>query len=274
MDAPASARHIRVLSDLHLGHKLSRVPDVQALRPLLDGVDTVVFNGDTWQELARKFRPLAEQQLAELRQLCADAGATAVFLSGNHDPGWAGDGWLSMADGRVVVTHGDAILHGSSPWKREIMRNPERVAALWRAHPRADVDAAERIRLARAIASELRTVEHASGRSLVMRAWDAAIPPGRALRMIDAWLRQGIEGARFCERYFPDAEILVIGHFHRAGCWRRNGRVVVNTGAFLSPGRACCVDWFAAQGRLTWTDIDESDPNAFRAGAIRETWRL
>ena len=217
---------------------------------------------------------MAERQLDELRSLCADAGAEPFFLSGNHDPGWPGEGWMTLASGRVVVTHGDALLHGGSPWKREVLANPKRVEALWKEHPRAETDAAERIRLARAIATELRSVEPAGGRSFLMRAWDAAVPPGRALRRIDAGLRQGAEGARFCERYFPDAEFLVIGHFHRAGCWRRNGRVIINTGAFMSPGGAFVVDWFAEESRLVWAEVDERDSTAFGIRRIARTWRF
>jgi len=273
MERLKTARHVRILSDLHLGHKLSRVAEVAALRPLIEGVDVVVFNGDTWQELAKAFRPLAERQLSELRALCADAGAEPVFLSGNHDPGWPGDGWLALAGGRMVVTHGDALLPDGSPWKREILAKPERIAALWRAHPAAGHDPGERIRLAREIASEMRSVEHPGGRSLFRRAWDAAVPPQRALKMIDAWLRQGAEGARFCERYFPNAEFLVIGHFHRAGCWRIGGRVVINTGAFMSPGRACVVDWFPPENRISWSVIDERDAAAFRVGRLNEDWK-
>ena len=274
MDRLATAGHVRILSDLHLGHKLSRVANVRALRPLVAGVDAVIFNGDTWQELAREFRPLAERQLDELRDLCADAGTESFFLSGNHDPGWPGDGWLTLAGGNIVVTHGDALLTAGSPWKREILTNAERVDALWRAHPEAAHDPAVRIRLARAIASDLRSVEHPAGRSFLRRAWDAVVPPQRALRIIDAWLRQGGEGARFCDRYFPDAGFLIIGHFHRAGCWHRSGRVVINTGSFMSPGRACLVDWFPNDRRLSWADIDERDPAAFRAGRINDVWHL
>lgn len=274
MERLKTARHVRILSDLHLGHKLSRVVDVMALRPLIEGVDVVVFNGDTWQELAHAFRPLAEQQLAELRELCAEVGAEPVFLSGNHDPGWPGDGWLALAGGRIVVTHGDALLPDGSPWKREILSNPDRIKALWRAHSDASHDAGERILLAREIASEMRSVEHPSGRSFLRRAWDAVVPPQRALKMIDAWLRQGSEGARFCERYFPEAEFLVIGHFHRAGCWRRSGRVIINTGAFMSPGRACLVDWLPSENRVSWADVDERDPAAFRVGRVRGRWEL
>ena len=38
---------VRVLSDLHLGHKVSRIDHVSALRPLIAGAGTVIFNGDT-----------------------------------------------------------------------------------------------------------------------------------------------------------------------------------------------------------------------------------
>jgi predicted phosphodiesterase len=267
-------KRVRILSDLHLGHKVSRVDDVAALAPLVDGVDTLVFNGDTWQELSRDFRPRAEHQLGELRQLCAAAGTEPVFLSGNHDPGWPGDGWLELAGGRIVVTHGDTLLHDGSPWKHEILANPDRVEAMWRAHPEAQHDAAARIRVARAIATELRSVKHPRGRSLFRRAWDAVVPPQRAWHMIDAWLRQADEGAAFCGRYFPQAEFLVIGHFHRAGCWRAGGRVVINTGAFMSPGWAGLVDWFPEEGRLVFADIDESDTRAYKVGSVREVWRL
>ena len=50
---------VRILSDLHLGHKISRITRVSALRPLISGAATVVFNGDTWQELAAPFRAKA-----------------------------------------------------------------------------------------------------------------------------------------------------------------------------------------------------------------------
>lgn len=274
MDAIANARHLRILSDLHLGHKVSRLVDVRSLQPLLENVDCVVFNGDTWQELASAFRPRAEEQLHALKQLCAEMGAFPVFLPGNHDPGWGGEGFLSLEKGKLIITHGDALLPSGSPWKREIMANPLRVEAIWNRYPRARFDPAERIRLARAIASELRTTEHTVGRSIFLRAWDAAVPPGRALRMIDAWLRQANEGARFCEQFFPEAEFLVIGHFHRSGCWRRNNRIILNTGSFMSPGRACCVDWNPSERLLTWAEIDEREPKAFRVGKRREVWQI
>ncbi len=262
---------LRILSDLHLGHKLSRIGSVSALRPLISGAATVAFNGDTWQELAGPFQERSTGMLDELKSLCAEEGAEAVFLSGNHDPGWPGDGWLELAGGRIVVTHGDALFFGGSPWKREILTARRRLQEIWDRHPAALHDAAARLEVAREIARELCSVEYPLGRHLVQRAFDAAMPPQRALWMLAAWFTQGAAGSCFCERYFPNAEVLVIGHFHHHGCWQHKGRLVINTGSFLVPGRAHWVEW--NDGWLSRGVIDES-PDECRLGRRIGVWRF
>jgi predicted phosphodiesterase len=262
---------VRVLSDLHLGHKVSRIERVSSLRPLVAGAGTVIFNGDTWQELADPFRERSAAMLGDLKSLCQDEGAEPVFLPGNHDPGWPGAGWVELAGGRIVVTHGDALLPAGSPWKREIITGGNRVAELWERHPGADRDPGDRHRLARHIARDLCSVEYPFGRSFIQRAWDAAVPPRRAFRMIEAWISQGENGARFCERYFPKAEALVIGHFHWPGCWRVRGRLTINTGSFVNPGRAQWVEW--SDGWLTRGEIEETADEC-RIGRTLDVWRL
>lgn len=262
---------VRVFSDLHLGHRVSRIERVEALRPLVAGAGTVVFNGDTWQELAEPFRERSARMLEELRAICVEEGAEVVFLPGNHDPGWPGKGWLELAGGKIIVTHGDAVLRAGSPWKREILEGEARVEELWRKYPKADRDAAERVELARRISRDLCSVEMPFGKSLLQRVWDALRPPKRAVKMLQAWLVQGRAGAVFCKRYFPEAEILVMGHFHRAGCWRKKGRTVINTGSYMNPGRAYWVEW--SDGWLTWGAIDES-PEICRIGKTRRRWRV
>ncbi len=261
---------IRVLSDLHLGHKISRIQNISALRPLIAGAGTVIFNGDTWQELAAPFRKRAGELLGELQKLCAEEGAEAIFLSGNHDPGWPGPGWVELADGKIVIMHGDALLFDGSPWKREILVSGERVMELWNQHPCAHQDVEERLRVARKIARELCSVEHPTGRQLILRAWDALLPPQRAVKMLEAWFTQASAGAKFCDAYFPNAEVLVIGHFHRAGSWKCRGRHVINTGSFTSPGRAHWVEW--NDGWLSRGVIDES-PLACKKGRTLGVWR-
>lgn len=262
---------VRILSDMHLGHKVSRIEHVSALRPLLAGAGTIVFNGDTWQELAAPFRERSTIMLEELRSICAEEGADTVFLSGNHDPGWPGSGWLELAGGRIVVTHGDALLFEGSPWKREIIAAGDRVAEMWGQHPTAETNAGERLRLARQMAREFGSLEFPYGRSFIQRAWDAVVPPTRALRMLESWFSQGAAGARFCERYFPNAEVLVIGHFHWHGSWKAGGRRIINTGSFMNPGRAHWVEW--NDGWLARGEIVES-PESCRIGRTLDVWRI
>ncbi len=262
---------VRILSDLHLGHKICRIDQVSALRPLIAGAGTVIFNGDTWQELATPFLERSTVMLEELKSLCREEGAEAVFLPGNHDPGWSGPGWVELAGGRIVVTHGDALLRGSSPWKREILTCGQRVTELWDKFPGAAGDAADRHSVAREIARELCSVEYPSGRSFIQRAWDAVLPPRRAVTMIESWLTQGSAGAKFCADYFPKAEILLIGHFHWDGSWLRDGRRVINLGSFTSPGRAHWAEW--NDGWLSWGGIDEA-PDECTKGKTLDVWLL
>lgn len=264
-------QHVRILSDLHLGHDISRIRDVEALRPLLEGVDTVIFNGDTWEELAPPFCQRGASMLAELKTLCNQVGVNPIFLTGNHDPNWTDCDRVELADGGIVVTHGDAIFFDGSPWKREIIRNQRRVHELWAAHPEASHDVDVRMRLAREIARELPSRAHTSGASLLQRAWDAAIPPQRALHMLRAWFTQGPMGAKFCDRYFPNAHTLIIGHFHHHGCWTHGRHRIINTGSFMNPGRAHWVD--CHHGTLTRGVIHES-PNTFRIGQTLDTWHV
>jgi predicted phosphodiesterase len=262
---------VRIVSDLHLAHRVSRIARVSALRPLVAGAGTMVFNGDTWQELTRTVVARSAEMLDELRCLCAAEGCETVFLSGNHDPGWPGPGWLELAGGRIVVTHGDALMFDGSPWKREVLAGRQQVLDLWREYPEAATDVAARLRLARAMARALPSQEEPFGRRLWQLVWDAAYPPQRALRILQAWWRQDEAGLEFCKRYFPQAEVLIIGHFHRHGCWRRDGRLLINTGSFVNPGRAHWAEWQA--GWLRRGVIDES-PGACHLGKTLNAWQL
>lgn len=262
---------VRILSDLHLGHPASRVNSVDALRPLLEGAGTLVFNGDTWQELSRTYRESSARMLGDLQRACGELGADPVFLSGNHDPGWPGKGWVELAEGRVVVTHGDAVMWGGSPWSRESFQRAAQVRALWEEHREAECDAGERLQLAREMARVLKAPVIPKGRRLWQRATDAISPPKRALMILHAWIFQADEAERFAERYFPRAEVLVIGHFHRAGIWHRGDRVVVNTGALVHPHAGRWVEWRGSMlrcGRILQVD------GAFGLGGADAVWHF
>jgi predicted phosphodiesterase len=234
---------LRIFSDLHLGPQASRIDEVEKLRPLFRGAGTVVFNGDTWEELSPPWRAKSGELLGQLRRVLDEEGCESIFLPGNHDPGWEGSGFVELADGGIVITHGDSLLRNGAPWKREVLANPEVIDELWSRFPDAATDIDSRLELARVIARRMVTTHPPDGRNLFARALDAAFPPQRALHMISAWLRQGAHGARFCETYFPKARLLVCGHFHCHGVRKARGITVVNTGSFVVPGPAGWVEW-------------------------------
>jgi exonuclease SbcD len=265
------SRPVRILSDLHLGHRVSRIGAADQLRPLIAGAATVIFNGDTWQELASLFRERSAGMLDRLRTICAEEGADPVFLSGNHDPGWPGPGWGELGGGRILIVHGDALFDDGSPWSREALTHQPEVAALWQQHQQARSDPAARIRLAREMALLLRARDYPKGKKLWQRAFDAIHPPARALQMLRVWTTQADAAAAFADRFFPQAEIVIMGHFHRAGIWRRRGRLIINLGAFMNP---CPALWAEFDGEwLRCGRIDESGPD-YRFGAVSGAWRL
>lgn len=260
---------VRILSDLHLGHAASRISEVEVLRPLIAGAGTVIFNGDTWQELAKGRLPRAADLLGGLRELCRSEGVEAVFLSGNHDPGWPGQGWVELAEGRIVITHGDAVLWAGSPWSREAFEREAELRRLWEEHRAAGDDAGERLVLAREIARALKAASYPKGRSLMRRVVDAVNPPRRAWEILSAWVGHPSATARFARRYFPAAEIVIAGHFHWPGFWHREGRVVINTGAFVRPHPAWWVEWqggWLRCGRVT-------EGRTLSMGPASGTWR-
>lgn len=260
---------VLILSDLHLGHAASRIASAEQLRPLLEGAGTVVFNGDTFQELAIAFRPRSEALLKGVQALCDEMGCDTVFLPGNHDPGWGGKGWLELAEGRIIVTHGDGVMWGGSPWSRESFQRSEGIRKLWAENEQADLDPEKRLELARDVALLLKPPSIPKGRSFVRRAMDAVNPPRRAFEILRVWWDQANRAEAFLRRYFPQAEVLVLGHFHRRGVWERNDALVINTGAFVNPHGAKWVCY--ADGWLKTGKVEERE-GEFLRGETAEVW--
>ncbi|MGB6221921.1 metallophosphoesterase [Haloferula sp.] len=261
---------VLILSDLHLGLPASRISAAEQLRPLIEGAGTVIFNGDTFQELAKAYRPHSEVLLEDLKAICRELGAQPLFLPGNHDPGWGGPGWAELAGGRIIVTHGDSVMWGGSPWSRESISRADQVRELWAQNERADYDPEERMELANKMALLLRPATVPKGRSLFRRVADAVNPPRRAFEILRVWWEQAEKAAIFGKRYFPKSEVLILGHFHRRGVWTRSGRLIVNTGAFVNPNRA---NWVGFQdGWLTVGKVKERNGKFFR-GESDAVWR-
>lgn len=238
---------VRILSDLHLGHDVCTIRRVASLRPLLEGARTVVFNGDTFEARAECFRQRAAEALEELRALCAACGAQPVFLNGNHDPDcWPLDS-LELAGGAVFVTHGHVFQRLISPWSaklRACRADLEKILAEY--PPEAWQDLSTRFEIARRLSlamppSDTRQKNRtlAGLADLVLREiW----PPTRALAVLRVWQALPRTVTEFARTFCPKAQAVIFGHTHRAACWRRDGRLLVNTGAFVTFARPVLVE--------------------------------
>ncbi len=89
--------------------------------------------------------------------------------------------------------------------------------------------------------------------------------------MLLSWANFPREAACFVERFRPQAQVFVCGHFHLAGVWLCRGRLIVNTGSFMPPGPAWFVDFdggWLSVGRIV------RDGGLFRPGERVGLWRL
>lgn len=253
---------IRILSDLHLGHPGCRIPSAASLRPLFEGVETAVFNGDTVEQRHPALAAAGARHLAELGGLLADTGTRALFIRGNHDPGISDRDHLDLADGRLFLTHGDALFRHLSPWSPQV----------WRAAPRMEAVRAEygEARLAADLAAHLecthRCRELAEGTELEFRkgrlgslrgAARHLWPPGRPARILTTWLTMPGRAHELLGRHRPGARAILFGHSHFSGVWRRGDRAAVNTGGFVSMLPARIAD-LEAGGCLVVRRVDES----------------
>lgn len=232
---PQAGAKVRFISDLHYGHERCEAPEPAALAPaLLDGIDMLVLVGDTaetrvcaWQERGMALREV-------LRNECRQRGVQLVEISGNHDPDVPAL-LVRFWDGKVVAMHGHALYKEVAPWSWEYLNFKAKCQELIRKHPNSDTDLEERLELSRAMCRLTPPILRRDGiknrylRGLLHCFW----PPQRPLNIIRCWLTCGRRANRFAEQFFPEAEVVVLGHFHRSGHWQYGQRHIYNTGAWF-----------------------------------------
>lgn len=255
----------RILSDLHFGDERSRLRDLAALSPLLEGVDTLVLNGDCCHTQAGA----VPAQVAALRAFFNHCQPRVVMVTGNHDPDISPRHELALEAGRVWVTHGDVLFDSIAPWchlRAEILR---RLVPIRRRHAPEDwLRVATRLGMIReaclGLPCEQLPVLHSRLQRLARLARDL-FPPQRALAMLHTWAVAPGRAARLAAAQRPAAQVVVIGHVHYPGVWRRAGRTVINTGAFCPPLGALLVD--LTSGRVLVRQVAGRE-GAFHPGRV------
>lgn len=223
-----------ILSDLHLGRP-GGAGRADAFETLLADFDRVIVNGDIAELHHAAYQADAELELARFRDICVTRGIKLDLIAGNHDPFVSEVRAISLADGAIYVTHGDAFHPAVAPWSpfASTMRNAFDQALA--AAPKGLADDAARFLAAReASIAEWRVMGEGAH---VSTLGSMAMHPTRALTVLRYWAGYPRMAADWAARHAPQAGTVVVGHSHRAFYRSVGGRQVVNTGAFGFPGR-------------------------------------
>lgn len=227
---------ILIISDTHLGCPDGAVTSPEALQPLWREATRLVINGDVAEIYHPQAREEAARQTLRLNHLCEQDGVALTLLSGNHDVCLTDVRHLQLAGGQVLVTHGDALHPGISPWGTIAKETTREFANAISRIERKNRDK---------LVVRLNAVHHAGNIirwQLDQRYQTTAIlelltKPWLVLRVWSFWRNFPTLANEFARRHAPKTRFLVLGHSHRQGIWHRNGRVILNTGSFAFPGR-------------------------------------
>lgn len=235
-----AALPIRIVSDVHFAERASRVRALSQLRPLADGVSTLIFNGDTMDTRPGQDNERTARIRREVLDYFGSCATPVVFLTGNHDSDLTPQHSMELASGRVLVTHGDVLFDNIVPWSTEAKVMRLKVIQALAALPE---DGSSRLegrldafRCAAASIHQRHQSEQDTLRYAIRLAGDTVWPPNRVLKILRAWREAPGRAAALARRHRPKAKFIVIGHTHRPGVWRTAlGIVVVNTGSFCRP---------------------------------------
>lgn len=252
-----------IISDTHLGRP--RRATVDMLRPIWEGVDTLIINGDVAEVQMPRLRTRAVEELEKLKRDTQRDGVELQLVSGNHDAHLTDTRHLYLHDRQVLVTHGDALHPSVAPWTdsaKDMARLTKR--ALEQAKPHERDSLAGRLAIAQHVGHSEFLQEHALSSRGDSNALRALLKPWQIPRVLAYWKQEPALAERFLDRYAPDARFLLLGHSHHAGVWQRGKRTVINTGGFTFPARPWCA--MLRNNQLTVERITKSNGVYRRTG--------
>ena len=238
-DSTSDERPLVVISDLHLGRE-DMVATASQLDGLIDGASTLVVNGDTAELQLPGTSETARLELDRLQARCRTSGTRLILLAGNHDPEIVNRRHLTLADGEILITHGDAVHEALAPWSDAAKIIARRHREVIESKPAAQRGTLETLFEAcrEAALAECEIDEEPLAPTTL---FGAIGKPRKVFEILGFWLTHGRRLNRFASRFEPTARIVIAGHSHRAGVQRAGARTIINTGCFGTPGPALAV---------------------------------
>lgn len=272
------AYKIRIVSDLHVGHRASVIDRVEALKTLAEGVDWLILNGDT---LELKYGDLdvshydAVREKLRFEQEIAGWSCKVSAITGNHDPEISDIHSLNILDGRVFVTHGDGLFPNVAPWSSNV-GNLQKHASIIDpgATGATEQDLHDYLQLHKHVAIRAHKDDKKYNPTLwgklkifLHQAW----PPTTPFRILKSWSEVPARAVSLTERFGLSPKFIVVGHTHNPGIWKRRGQTVINLGSYFPWPGARCVD--ILDQRLEVRKIHKR-PNAIKVGRTVASFEL
>ncbi|MBC2604830.1 metallophosphoesterase family protein [Pelagicoccus albus] len=240
---------IRIVSDIHLGHKASVIDELPALRPLAEGVDWLIFNGDTL-ELKYGDMDVDHYDPAKKKQEFVDEssrwGCRVSLITGNHDPEISELHSLSVLEGKIFITHGDGLFRDIAPWSSNI-KNLKRFSE--NIDPEATGTTAEELHEYLEKHKQATLLAHKHDKKYNPTLWGKmkiflhqTWPPTTPFRIIKSWMEVPSRALSLARRFDLDPQFIVVGHTHNPGIWRRGKTTVINLGSYFPWPGARCID--------------------------------
>jgi predicted phosphodiesterase len=221
---------ILVLSDLHLCNRLSTIEDVAELRPLWLEFNELILNGDTEESYSKKYSMQSQRATRALIQSAENDSVKVHLLNGNHDPVISDQHAYFSHDEKVLIMHGHAIFPDIAPWTWYASKIKAHRDQLLQTSGDSFDAQLESTRIASDRSAKSREAKNRPG--LIEMPYKAA---WSVAKILQTWWRCPSLTEQWLSKYAPKTKIVVVGHTHRAGIWKINNRIIINTGCFAFP---------------------------------------
>ncbi|MEE4213204.1 MAG: metallophosphoesterase family protein [Parvularcula sp.] len=269
---------IRIVSDLHVGHRASVIDHLDALKPLTEGVDWLILNGDT---LELKYGDLdlkhydAVVEKKRFEDEISKWSCKVSVITGNHDPEISDLHSLSILGGKVFITHGDGLFPTVAPWSSNI-GNLEKHAAV--IDPEATGATEHDLHDYLALHKQVAIRAHKDDKKYNPTLWGKmkiflhqTWPPIIPFRILKSWREVPARAVSLTERFGLSPQFIVVGHTHKPGVWKRGGITVINLGSYFPWPGTRCID---IEGATLVVRKVHKRQNAIRIGRVVATFEL
>ncbi|MGY8752957.1 MAG: metallophosphoesterase family protein [Phycisphaerales bacterium] len=226
-----------ILSDIHFCKRGSSVNSVEQLRPLWQGYDELILNGDTSELHCAQHTEKAEEAVAAIKAMTDEDDVQLTLICGNHDPTISDLEHKWYCNKQVLVFHGHAPIFGGAPWS-------------WRYKHFAESHASqlqgtgdgfdEQLSAVRTASIQSATGEFNEHKPSTFRLSLLVIPS--IIKILKCWKRYPTYVSKWANQFAPTAKFIITGHTHHAGIWNREDKVIINTGCYGFPSHPRAVE--------------------------------